>query len=186
MAQGPRLRKGARARGLNNAVEIMSIEIALMMITFGLCVYAALTDLRRLEIDNWVSIAIIALFIPFTVMTGGGWVGHIVVMLVVLLVGFLLHATNIMGGGDIKLLTALSLWAGPEYLPALMLVTSLAGAGIAMATLALQKPSVLSQRIVPQHTGLAWIDEARAGGSNVAYGVAIAIGAACMFYQMGV
>lgn len=163
----------------------MSIPVLLLMLAFGLCVYAALTDLKRLEIDNWVPLALIVLFVPYAMTVSVVWPLHIVIMIAVLLVGLLLHVTNVMGGGDIKLLTALALWAGPNNLPVLMMATSLAGAAVAMMTLALQKPSALSRKLVPTTTGLAWVDEARAGGSNVAYGIAIAIGAACMFLEMG-
>ncbi len=157
-----------------------------MMTAFGLCVYAALTDLKRLEIDNWVPLALVVLFVPYAMTVSVVWPMHIVVLVITMLVGLLLFATNVMGGGDIKLLGALSLWAGPTDMPTLLLATSLAGAAVAMMTLALQKPSIVSRRLVPAETGLAWVDEARAGGSNVAYGIAIAIGAACMFHQMGV
>lgn len=141
-----------------------------------LCLYAATTDIRRLEIDNWVSVAIIALFVLYAATTPGVvWVGNVVIMLLILCLGVVLNHTGIMGGGDIKLLTALSLWAGLQGLPALLMGTSLAGALVALATMALRKQTYFTNQ-----TGLAWIDHARTDTPHVAYGIAICAGAFCM------
>lgn len=161
------------------------MSILIIIIAFALCVYTAVTDVKRLEIDNWVSAALIGLFIVYGLLNPVLWAAHIVVMLVVLVLGIVINKAGIMGGGDIKILTALSLWAGLSHLPILLMATSLAGAIVASLTLALQKPNLIPLNIIPTQTGLAWVDGARAGGQTVAYGVAIAIGAACMFIQIG-
>lgn len=143
-----------------------------------LSVYAATTDVRRLEIDNWVSAAIIALFVLFAATAAAPIpvVSHIVAMALTLIMGLVAHRAGVMGGGDIKLLTALSLWAGIHGLPALLLGTSIAGAIVAIATLWLHK-----NQTVCTGTGLAWIEAARTDTPHVAYGIAIAIGAVILF-----
>lgn len=147
-----------------------------ILAVIALSLYAALTDVRRLEIDNWVSVAIVALFMLYAATMPIVWAPHVAVMLVTLALGLIVHRMGVMGGGDIKLLSALSLWAGVHGLPALLLGTSIAGAGVAMATLWLHK-----NQTVCADTGLAWIDAARSETPHVAYGIAIAIGAVILF-----
>lgn len=156
------------------------IATVLIIAAFTLCLYAAMTDVKRLEIDNWVSVAIAALFIPYAFVVPTLWVAHVVVALVILLAGLGVHKAGWMGGGDIKLLTALSLWAGIQFLPALLLATSMAGAIVALATLALGR-----RKVFKEATGLAWLDGAATDHPHVAYGIAIAIGAGVMFLQIG-
>src|SRR5690606_30912656 len=108
------------------------------------------------------------------------WGAHIAVGIVMLLVGLMVHKAGWMGGGDVKMLIALSLWAGLAALPTLMLGTSMAGAIVALATVALGR-----RKVFKTATGLAWIDGASAEKPHVAYGIAIAIGAAIMFMQIG-
>lgn len=161
------------------------ITSLILIITGLLCIYAAITDIRRLEIDNWVSLGVAGLFILYGLLTPVLWVAHIVVMIFVLLLGLVLMRTNIMGGGDVKLITVLSLWAGITHLPLLMISISVAGALVALATIALQKENIIPLKFISKSTGLAWIDQARNGGSTVAYGIAIAIGALIMLTNIG-
>ena len=79
-------------------------------------VFAAFTDIRRRQIDNWLNGGI-ALAAPLFWWASGlgymqiGWqLGVAVASFAVLAVLFALRA---MGGGDVKLLTALALWIRP-------------------------------------------------------------------------
>jgi prepilin peptidase CpaA len=54
-------------------------------------------------------------------------------------IGFLLFALNFIGGGDAKLLAAVALWAGPEHILDLLLVTALAGGGLSLILLSPMK-----------------------------------------------
>lgn len=156
------------------------IETVLIIAAFVLCLYAAATDIKRLEIDNWVPIAVAALFVPYALVADAVWMAHAAVMLVMLLAGLLVHKMGWMGGGDVKMIVALSLWAGTYHLPVLLLVTSMAGAVVALVTVALGR-----RKVFKEATGLAWIDGAATERPHVAYGIAIAIGAASLFMQIG-
>jgi Flp pilus assembly protein protease CpaA len=46
-----------------------------------------------------------------------------------------LFARRLIGGGDVKLIAAMTLWAGPDHLALFALVTSLAGGGLALGSL---------------------------------------------------
>ena len=74
---------------------------------------AAFTDLRRREIDNWLTAAI-ALAAPLFWLASEFSLGAMGIQFAIALGSFViltgLFALNMMGGGDVKLLTALSLW----------------------------------------------------------------------------
>lgn len=92
---------------------------------------AAFTDMRRRQIDNWLNAAI-ALGAPLFWWASGLslWPG-VALQLGVALAAFAvlagLFALNMMGGGDVKLLTALALWIEPEWFLRLIVVMALVG-----------------------------------------------------------
>lgn len=105
---------------------------------------AAISDLRSYTIPNALSGAIVALyflflpaFVPLPALAG-------TVLLAVLpavalfLAGCVAFHFGIMGGGDVKLLSASALWAGPAHLDELLLATALAGGVLAVAFLAVR------------------------------------------------
>lgn len=92
---------------------------------------AAFTDLRRRQIDNWLN-AGIALSAPlFWWSSGLSLWPDIAIQLGVAVAAFAilagLFAMKMMGGGDVKLLTALALWIEPSWFLKLLIVMALAG-----------------------------------------------------------
>jgi prepilin peptidase CpaA len=92
---------------------------------------AAFTDLRRRQIDNWLNLAI-ALGAPLfwwasglSMWPGVAWQLAIATGSFVVLAG--LFAIRAMGGGDVKLLTALALWIQPLWFLRLVVVMALVG-----------------------------------------------------------
>ncbi len=98
---------------------------------------AAFTDLRRRQIDNWLNLAI-ALAAPAFWWASGLdlWPG-VAVQFAVALAAFAvlagLFALGWMGGGDVKLLTALALWVPPAAFLKLVIVMALAGGVLTIA-----------------------------------------------------
>lgn len=94
-------------------------------------VFAAFTDIRRRQIDNWLNGAI-ALGAPLFWWASGLslWPG-VALQLGVALAAFALlaglFALRMMGGGDVKLLTALALWIEWDIFLQLLMVMALAG-----------------------------------------------------------
>ena len=88
----------------------------IVLIVPALCLaIAALTDFLEMTIPNWVSLILIGAFVliaPFSGLSliAIGW--HVAAALIVFSACFALFALNVMGGGDAKLLTAVSLWFG--------------------------------------------------------------------------
>jgi prepilin peptidase CpaA len=107
------------------------------LITYGLLaalaialLVAAVTDLRRRQIDNWLNAAI-ALSAPLFWLATGLTLGDMGWQLAIALGSFVifaaLFALGWMGGGDVKLLTALALWIQPVWFAQLIVVMAIAG-----------------------------------------------------------
>lgn len=93
---------------------------------------AAFTDLRRREIDNWLTGGI-ALAAPLFWWASGlalwpdiAW--QLGVALIAFAVATGIFALGGMGGGDVKLIGALALWIAPLWFLRLLIVMSLVGA----------------------------------------------------------
>lgn len=137
----------------------------------GLMAAAAVEDFRRLVIPNAV-VAGLCLLWPLHVaaapsFTMAGALGSAGCAAAVFLVGAVLFWRGLIGGGDVKLLAAAALWAGPTSTPALLVVTGVIGGLLSLSLLA-------SARL------RAVISRARAaaiGSVPVPYGAAIAAAA---------
>lgn len=102
----------------------------------GLLIFAAINDARQYIIPNWVSLTLIALYILY-ISLAYALVGsdqsldhgleHIATALLVTAIFFVLFALGHMGGGDVKLIGAISLWAGPQWVIPFLLITAIAG-----------------------------------------------------------
>jgi len=105
-----------------------AIAPAAALAALACVVAAAISDIRRFEIANGLSIAIALLVLPYGVTTPGfSWLSHGGVALAVFAAGVGLFAAGWMGGGDVKLLAAAALWAGVDGLPGLLLGMSISG-----------------------------------------------------------
>lgn len=94
-------------------------------------VIAAITDIRRRQIDNWLNAAI-ALSAPVYWWASGlslwpdvVWQLGISIITFAICAG--LFALRAMGGGDVKLLAALALWIAPAWFLKLIIMMSLLG-----------------------------------------------------------
>ena len=137
----------------------------------GLMAAAAFEDFRRLVIPNAVVAGLCALW-PLHLATGPGFTlaGSLYAAgcaLAVFLCGALLFSRGLIGGGDVKLLTAATLWAGPAATPTLLVVTAVLGG---LLTLVL-----LSSATV--RAAFSWARAAALRSVPVPYGAAIAAAA---------
>ncbi len=99
----------------------------------ALVLYAVACDVRAYVIPNWISATIAGLALVQIVLLGLGWAAwpYLACGAAVLVVGFGLFVCNWLGAGDVKLLAALALWAGPSDLVGLIVWTALGGGGLA-------------------------------------------------------
>jgi len=111
---------------------------------------AALTDLRRREIKNWLNAAI-AVAAPLWWLAMGFAPMEIGFQLALaagtFVVACLLFAAGQMGGGDVKLLTALALWFTPASFLQLVMLMAILGGGASLAMAA------CNMKRVPGETG---------------------------------
>lgn len=128
-----------------------------------LLVLAALNDLRSYTIPNWLSVAIVALFLarsvayPPTLLAFGLAIGATVL---VFALSTFLFSKGLFGGGDVKLLTSLTLWVGFIDLPRLLLTMTLSGGVLALAIIAIRSYQSRWQRFADR---------------RIPYGIAIAV-----------
>ncbi len=148
------------------------------LIAAGALIWAAINDIRHYFIPNSIPIiitlsyAVSAFFMPFPHLIGG-----VLTAALVFTVGALLFARGLMGGGDVKLMAAAALWAGPSLISTFAIAVSLSGA--LLAALMLSPLRGLMPAPSPEAVALT-------GGSDTGlrqpmpFGVAIAIGGLCV------
>ncbi len=98
---------------------------------------AAFTDIRRRQIDNWLNAAVAAGAPLFWWATGLTlWPGVALQLALAAITFFVLaglFALKAMGGGDVKLLTALALWMPALLFLKLLVIMAVAGGILTMA-----------------------------------------------------
>lgn len=99
--------------------------------------YAAITDIRSRLIANWLNIAIAAGAPIFWWASGMSLWPDVAIQLGIAVAAFCvfagMFAIGLMGGGDVKLLTALALWIEPSGFITLLLIMALAGGALTIA-----------------------------------------------------
>ena len=118
-----------------------TIEILLAVAVSVVLAAAAFTDIRERRIPNALPIALIVLFVVALLLEPSlrgvvHW--RLLSALVAFVAGFILFATGLMGGGDVKLFTALALWHPFSELSSLVFAMAIAGAGVALIFAAIE------------------------------------------------
>jgi len=138
-----------------------------------LLIAAAWQDLRTLRIANGLPMAIVISFVPWAFaglelgsLSLAAIYASVLCAVVVFALGVLGFALGLLGGGDVKLLTAASLFAGPALQLDFLTVTALVGGLLGVALLAGAPIGPVLARSAPH---------ARLRGS-LPYGPAIAAG----------
>ena len=145
-------------------------------------IIAALTDIASFTIPNRLTILLAACYLPVALILGRPF-GEIGFGLAsgagALVVAVAMFAAGWIGGGDAKLFAGVALWLGwPASAPFLM-VTALAGGGLALLLL-----NARATWLKPYLAGAPpWLDKLTTNGEAVPYGVAIALGALVAFPQ---
>jgi prepilin peptidase CpaA len=150
----------------------------ILALATGALAWGAIVDVRRYIIPNVISATVagsfllMAAFMPPSFVIGGLLTG-----LAVLAVGVFIFARGWMGGGDVKLLAATCLWAGPSMLAPFALVTSMAAGALALVIL-----SPIG-RMMPIHPSVSISDARPMGRQPMPFGVAIAVGGLWVILQ---
>jgi prepilin peptidase CpaA len=158
---------------------------------------AALKDICERRIPNLLTGALAALYPVYVLVspTPVAWLAALGLAALVFVVGLGLFARELIGGGDVKLLAALSLWAGPEQFVWFILVTTLAGGVLSLISLWYRRWGFLVEAHLAA-LGLATAigrspplpDEPTSGAhdrsNTLPYGVAIAVGGIAIILEL--
>jgi prepilin peptidase CpaA len=143
-----------------------------------LTIYAAVSDYQRLKIPNCISLTLCGLFLLYALRLDSwadvGW--HIAVGAGVFVAAVVSYAFGVFGGGDVKMIGAVALWAGPERSVEFAIWTGLLGGALGVLILA-ARLLVRSYPDFADRPGAAW-NIARWGRDGTCpYGIPIAMAA---------
>ena len=147
----------------------------------GLLCWAAFSDFLKFVIPNQVCVAIAALYPLYVLaMPDVDWAGGIACGVIVFALGFVFFALRLTGGGDVKMLSAVSIWAGPPLILPFLIVTAFAGGVLSLAALI----RLLPGRLRPAGRAGFSMRETPVMRERVPYGVAIAVGGIYIAVQL--
>lgn len=167
-------------------MSLHELTIVALAATIG---WAAVNDAFWFRIPNVIPLAVVGLYPVHLLVGPHGFEGAhwaLALALGVFAAGFFLFSRGAMGGGDVKLLTALTLWAGPAYFPAFILVTAIAGGVLALTILLAGRNPLLALATLHMRAalGLPAAPAGAKGGRTIPYGIAIAIGGLLLCRQL--
>ena len=115
----------------------MELKLVFAAVFLFVIASAMLSDTSRLIIPNWASATLVVAFLPYALLVKPDIpvLLHLLVALVLLAIGVTLFVLKWFGAGDVKLLAAVGLWAGPQKVLPLLLYMGLTGGVIAGVTL---------------------------------------------------
>ena len=153
------------------------MEMAFLVTLIVLLLTAAVFDISRFIIPNVVSAVLIVAFVAAAVLLPQSepWWSYPAAALIVFGVGVVGYAFKIMGAGDIKLLTAVSLWAGLAELLDLLVMVAVSGGIIALLLIVLRRLLFYGMVSVGTSENVR-LPTILVTGAPVPYGVAIAAG----------
>jgi len=112
----------------------VSPEKVTILCFLGLLAWGACSDAIEFKIPNSASFGLVALYPLFVLISPirVDWPWAIVIAIGTFLPGVFLFASGYVGGGDVKFLSAASLWAGPALILPMLVAMSLAGGLLAL------------------------------------------------------
>ena len=134
-----------------------AFSYALLLALAIALIFAAFTDLKRREIDNTLNLAIAMAAPLWWWSMGFGWIDvawQVGLAVLTFVVACALFAMRQMGGGDVKLLTALALWFVPSGFGQVIVLMAMIGGGASVAMAAFNMERVPGERM---RDAIGWI-----------------------------
>lgn len=153
-----------------------------LFVIYALCVcYAMWSDANTFKIPNAVSITLVSAFPVFALLQldGSATAYHLGVAMMVFAGAFLLYALGLMGAGDVKMMSAVSLWMGAGIILEFIMLMALLGAAMAIGILVMRRYVVVWRDWAGHWSGVARVLDVAESG-KVPYG--IPIGLAALWY----
>jgi prepilin peptidase CpaA len=152
----------------------LQLQFAALLGFGALMTLAAFEDLRRLIIPNALTLSLCLLWPLYVVGAPSlvGTLGSLGCAAAVFLAGVLCFSRGFLGGGDVKLLTVATLWAGPTGTPGLLVLTVVLGGMLALFLL--MPPGAYFATLARAKLGPADVPVRSDQETPVPYGIAIA------------
>jgi len=154
---------------------VLLAHLIVLAVLMGLLLAAGLGDLKTYRIPNGYSLALLALY-PLFVLSAPQPVAPLTSLGLtagVFALAFTFYTLRAMGAGDVKLLSATALFAGPTLMAEFLVITALSGGVIAMLMLNRQARAGLA--VAFDRIGSVTLRDALLT-DVIPYGVAIAAG----------
>jgi len=173
------------------------VLLTLTLFTSGLIIASAVTDFLKLRIPNIISILIILCFVGayglhMVLETNASFQdlsSHLYAFGGTLVVMMVLFFLKLFGGGDAKIIAAISLWTGTQGLGMFLMLTTIAGGVLAITSIILRKTKIgqklISKMLRYQSLQDGWVGALAKGTNVVPYGIAIAVGGIGAFRSLG-
>jgi prepilin peptidase CpaA len=149
-----------------------------------LMAFAGSSDLLTMRISNRLVLLVVAAFFVLALAAGFSLeqIGmHAAGAVLVLVFSFAFFAFGWIGGGDAKLVAAITLWMGFGLMLPYLVYASLLGGSLTMALLTVRRwPLPIQLR------GFAWIERLHDNKTGVPYGIALAAAALLVYPQTSI
>jgi prepilin peptidase CpaA len=154
------------------AADLLQLVFPLLLL------YAATMDVLTMRIANGISIALLVAFLiiaPIAGMPLATMLVHLAIGAAALLLGMVLFQFRLVGGGDVKLLSAAAVWIGYEQLVPFVVWVTIVGGLLALFVLAYRN---FPAGALPLP---GWALRLHKQGEGMPYGVAITAGALIVY-----
>lgn len=159
-----------------------SLALASLYIFPALLIMAGAYDLTTFKIPNWLNGLLALTFIPLAFAIGmepATIASHVGTGLLMLVVGIALFSFGWIGGGDAKLIAAVSLWCGWTTLVQFLFIASIAGGLLTIALLMFRGQPLPDSWM--RNPVIAKLHNAESG---IPYGVALAAGGLLIYQEL--
>lgn len=167
-----------------------------VLITFcALLIWAIISDIKNYILSNNLCLSVTFLYFIFlgSLYYNGtfpdfSYVAYSIGIAVLIFVFLaLLFAFNLIGGGDVKLIPAVTLWAGPALTIKFLLITTICGGIVSLVIIAIKyykKSAHKSKSSENVNYFMSESSELENEENNIPYGVAISIGGLVIAYDL--
>jgi len=149
-----------------------------------LLAYAGCSDLLTMRIANWLVLLVTVAYFVLALLSGLSWAAigiSCACALVVLAVAFTFFAFGWIGGGDAKLVAAITLWIGFDQALPYLLYSALLGGTLTLLILAVRRFP-----LPPVFAATPWIDRLHNPKTGVPYGIALAAAGLLVYPQTAI
>lgn len=153
---------------------LFAMEWLLLILLPSALVVAAGYDVATFTIPNWIVLCIAAVFPAVALFAGlplDSFGSHVAIGFGVLVLGMILFAIGMFGGGDAKLMAATAMWMGPPAILSFLVGTAMIGGALATAILVYRRMPLPAQMMVS-----GWAVRLHDKSKGIPYGVALAGG----------